>query len=50
MCSRFPAGFARFADAVVYVSRGVGAVELPIRTFAPPDILVLDLVRPDASG
>jgi uncharacterized protein len=50
MCSRFPAGFARFAEGVVYVSRGVGAVELPIRAFAPPDILVLDLVRPDASG
>ena len=50
MCSRVPAGFARFAVAVVYVSRGVGAVELPIRTFAPPDILVLDLVRPGASG
>ena len=49
MCSRFPAGFAQFDAGVVYVSRGVGTVELPVRTFAPPDILVLDLVRPDAS-
>jgi hypothetical protein len=23
-------------------------VELPIRTFAPPEILLLDLVRPDS--
>jgi predicted MPP superfamily phosphohydrolase len=50
MCSRFPAGLARFDEGVVYVSRGVGTVELPLRTFAPPDIMVLDLVRPDASG
>ena len=48
MCSRFPAGFARFDAGVVYVSRGVGTVELPIRTFAPPEILLLDLVRPDS--
>jgi predicted MPP superfamily phosphohydrolase len=50
MCGRFPAGFARFGEGVVYVSRGVGAVELPIRTFAPPDILLLDLVRPVESA
>jgi predicted MPP superfamily phosphohydrolase len=33
-------------DLCVYVSRGIGTVELPVRTFAPPDILLLELVRP----
>ncbi|NOU28493.1 MAG: metallophosphoesterase [Polyangiaceae bacterium] len=28
----------------LFVSRGVGGIELPLRTYAPPDVLVLDLV------
>lgn len=48
LCRDYPSGFGRFGSGVVYVSRGVGAVELPIRTFAPPDVLLLDLVRPGA--
>lgn len=45
LCRRFPAGFGRFNSAQVFVSRGVGGVEVPVRTFAPPDVLILDLVR-----
>ena len=42
MCSQYPSGFGRFSSGSVYVSRGIGGVELPIRTFAPPDIMLLD--------
>ena len=49
MCSRYPSGLASFGSGIVYVSRGVGTVELPIRTFAPPDVMLLDLLRPDGS-
>jgi predicted MPP superfamily phosphohydrolase len=38
-------GFARFNGAEVFVSRGVGSVDLPGRLFAEPDVLVLDLER-----
>ncbi len=44
---RFPCGLfdADAADGMtLFVSRGVGGVELPIRTFARPEIAVLDLV------
>lgn len=50
MCRQYPSGFARFNSGVVYVSRGVGEVEVPIRTFAPPDIMLLELVRPRRQG
>ena len=49
MCSRYPSGLARFGSGIVYVSRGVGTVELPMRTFAPPDVMLLDLLRPESS-
>jgi hypothetical protein len=45
MCSLYPSGFASFESGLVYVSRGVGTVELPMRTFAPPDVLLLELKR-----
>jgi uncharacterized protein len=45
MCRQYPSGFARSNSGVVYVSRGVGDVEVPIRTFAPPDIMLLELIR-----
>jgi predicted MPP superfamily phosphohydrolase len=45
MCRRFPSGFARFNAGEVFVSRGVGSVDLPGRIFAEPDVLVLDLER-----
>jgi predicted MPP superfamily phosphohydrolase len=40
---RFPHGLHRDGDTAVFVSRGVGGVELPIRTYAPPDVGVFDL-------
>jgi hypothetical protein len=45
MCREYPSGFGRFGDGLVFVSRGVGTVELPVRTFAEPEVLILDLVR-----
>jgi len=45
MCRRFPSGFRLFNSAEVFVSRGVGTVELPARLFAAPDVLLLDLER-----
>jgi predicted MPP superfamily phosphohydrolase len=49
MCRTFPSGFRPFGSGRVYVSRGIGGVELPIRTFAPPDIMLLELIRPSDS-
>jgi hypothetical protein len=37
-----------FGGGFVYVSRGVGGVELPIRTFSPPEIMLLEFARPTA--
>ena len=37
---RWPFGLHREADLTLFVSRGVGTTELPIRTFATPDIAV----------
>jgi len=45
LCRRFPAGLKQFNSGEVFTSRGIGGVESPVRTFAAPDILVVDLVR-----
>jgi hypothetical protein len=37
---RWPFGLHRAGDLTLFVSRGVGTTELPIRTFATPDIAV----------
>jgi len=37
---RWPFGLHREDDLILFVSRGVGTTELPIRTFATPDIAV----------
>jgi uncharacterized protein len=37
---RWPFGLHQEDDITIFVSRGVGASELPIRAFAPPDIAV----------
>jgi predicted MPP superfamily phosphohydrolase len=50
LCRRYPHGVGRFNGGDVLVSRGVGAGEIPVRLFAPPDILVVDLLRPTADG
>jgi hypothetical protein len=45
MCRVIPSGLRRWEQGLVYVSRGVGGVELPIRTFASPEVVLLELVR-----
>jgi predicted MPP superfamily phosphohydrolase len=37
---RFPFGRHRVGDLELFVSRGVGATELPMRAFAPPDVVI----------
>jgi predicted MPP superfamily phosphohydrolase len=39
-----PAGLYTLEDLVLYVSRGVGATEVPVRTWAPPEVAHLELV------
>lgn len=46
MGQRHPHGLHRVGDQWLVVSRGLGGVEVPVRTFAPPDVLVIDLVSP----
>jgi predicted MPP superfamily phosphohydrolase len=41
---QFPHGLHTVGPLRLYVSRGVGGVELPIRTFARPEVAVFDLV------
>lgn len=41
---RFPHGWHQVDQLEVFVSRGVGAVMAPPRSWAPPDIAVLDLL------
>jgi predicted MPP superfamily phosphohydrolase len=38
-----PAGFYEAHGAKVFVSRGLGGIELPFRTFAPPDVAAFTL-------
>jgi hypothetical protein len=45
LCRRFAAGPASCDGGWICVSRGLGGVEVPVRTFAPPDIMLLDLSR-----
>lgn len=40
---RWPFGRHREGELTLFASRGVGTTELPIRTFAPPDIAVFTL-------
>lgn len=40
---RFPHGVHDVDGTRLIVSRGLGGIELPIRTFAPPDVVVLTL-------
>lgn len=41
---RYPAGTWRFGELTMFVSRGVGGVELPLRAHAPPDVAIFDLL------
>ncbi|MET0391390.1 MAG: metallophosphoesterase [Polyangiales bacterium] len=40
----YPHGFHDVGPLQLHVSRGVGATELPIRAFAPPEVAVIDLL------
>ena len=42
---RFSAGFFHVDSGEVFVSRGIGGVEVPVRWHAPADILCLDFVK-----
>jgi predicted MPP superfamily phosphohydrolase len=39
-----PSGLYTVDDLHLFVSRGVGGVEVPVRLFAPPDVALLELV------
>ena len=41
---KYPHGFHDVPPFMLHVSRGVGATEVPVRTFAPPEIAILDVV------
>jgi predicted MPP superfamily phosphohydrolase len=41
---RYPHGMHRVGSTHLHVSRGVGATELPIRSFAPPEVAIFDLL------
>lgn len=43
LCRSFPAGSTNHGGGWVCVSRGLGGIEIPVRAYAPPDIVVLDL-------
>jgi uncharacterized protein len=43
MGRRYPHGLHAVGDTWLAVSRGLGGIDLPMRSFAPPDLLVLDL-------
>jgi predicted MPP superfamily phosphohydrolase len=45
---RYPHGFHHAPPLFLHVSRGVGATELPMRTYARPDIAVFELVASEA--
>lgn len=40
---QFPYGLFRDGETAVYVSRGLGGIEVPVRTYAPPDVAVFTL-------
>jgi hypothetical protein len=44
LSKQFPYGLHQTIDTTLFVSRGVGGTELPIRMFAPPDIAIFDLI------
>jgi predicted MPP superfamily phosphohydrolase len=37
---RWPFGLHQIGDLTLFVSRGLGGVEVPIRTYAPPDVAI----------
>lgn len=47
---RFPAGLFDVGDLRLFVSRGLGAVELPFRAYARPDVSLFTLTTPGGSA
>jgi uncharacterized protein len=43
---RYPFGLHRVGATHLFVSRGLGGVEVPLRAWASPDVAVIDLVAP----
>ncbi|MBI2760543.1 MAG: hypothetical protein HYX51_03850 [Chloroflexi bacterium] len=43
MRTRYPRGFYGIGDALLYVSRGVGVSEAPVRAGSVPEVAVLEL-------
>jgi predicted MPP superfamily phosphohydrolase len=43
----FPSGLHRVRGIDLYVSRGVGGIEVPVRTYARPEVAIFDLVERD---
>ena len=43
MGTRFASGTFYYEPTLMHVSRGVGCIELPLRIFAPPEVLLLTL-------
>ena len=42
--ARYPHGVHRVGGLTLVVSRGVGGIEIPLRCWAPPDVVLVDLV------
>jgi len=40
---RYPYGRHELSGLTLYVSRGLGGIEVPVRAWAPPDVLLLEL-------
>jgi predicted MPP superfamily phosphohydrolase len=49
LCRRFLAGFHWLGGGQAFVSRGLGGVEIPVRTWASPDYLIADLLAGSGS-
>jgi len=47
---RWPAGLYQLDDLMLFVSRGLGSVELPIRAYARPDVSLFTLTDQPGSG
>jgi predicted MPP superfamily phosphohydrolase len=45
---QYPNGLYHLGQVQLYVSRGVGGIEIPVRTFAQPEVVVMELIaRPN---
>jgi predicted MPP superfamily phosphohydrolase len=47
---RYPSGFHDVGGLKLYVSRGVGGAEVPMRAYAKPEVAVFELISPETSA